>query len=72
MATILTQLTFQEELDQAMSIKEVFASSSQREDERIYPLTIAEISAAQKEDKELKEYFSDSNPKRNSKHDLES
>ena len=70
MAMILTQLTFQEELDQMMSIKEVFASSSQKDNEMIYPLTIAEISAAQKEDKELKEYFSDSNPKRNSKYDL--
>ena len=70
MATILTQLTFHKELDQAMPIKEIFARSSQKEDEMIYPLMIAEISAAQKEDKELKEYFSDSNPKRNSKYDL--
>ena len=53
-----------------MPVKEVFASSSQKDDEMIYPLTIAEISASQKEDKELKEYFSDSNPKRNSKYDL--
>ena len=54
MAMILTELTFQEELDQVVHIKKLFASSSQKEDEMIYPLTISEISGDQKKDKELK------------------